>query len=61
MGGIIYGIVWWVLGALILMPFMLGMNQMMFVIGQPQIFSLVGHILFGLVTAFVFLPLAKRE
>ena len=60
-GGIVYGIVWWVLGALIMMPLMLGMSQMVFAVGQPQIFSLVGHILFGLVTAFVFIPLAKRS
>jgi len=60
-GGIVYGIVWWVLGALILMPLMLGMTQMVFAIGQPQLFSLVGHIIFGVVTALVFIQLAKRN
>ena len=60
-GGIIYGIVWWVLGSLVMMPLMLGMTQMVFQIGQPQLFSLVGHIIFGVVTALVFIPLAKRN
>lgn len=59
-GGIINGIVWWVLGALVLMPLMLGMSQMVFVIGQAQWMSLLGHIIYGLVTSFVFIPLVKR-
>lgn len=59
-GGIINGVVWWVLGALVLMPMMLGMSQMVFVIGQAQWMSLLGHIIYGLVTSFVFLPLVKR-
>jgi hypothetical protein len=59
-GGLINGVVWWVLGALIFMPLILGMNEMVFVIGQPQWMSLVGHILYGLVTALVFTALARR-
>jgi uncharacterized membrane protein YagU involved in acid resistance len=59
-GGVINGVVWWVLGALILMPLLLGMNEMVFVIGQAQWMSLVGHILYGLVTALVFTALARR-
>jgi hypothetical protein len=59
-GGIINGIVWWVLGALVLMPLFLGMSQMVFMIGQAQWMSLLGHIIYGLVTAFVFIPLVKR-
>ncbi len=58
--GIAYGIVWWVLGALVLMPVLLGMPQMVFSIGTPQWFSLMGHIIFGLVTALAFLPLYRR-
>jgi uncharacterized membrane protein YagU involved in acid resistance len=50
MGGSIYGIVWWVLGALLLMPLMLGMGQMVFVLGGPQWKSLLGHVVFGAVT-----------
>ena len=58
--GILNGIVWWVLGALILMPLMLGMTEMIFAIGQAQWLSLIGHIIFGLVTAFAFTPLSQR-
>jgi uncharacterized membrane protein YagU involved in acid resistance len=58
--GIVNGVVWWVLGALLLMPLMLGMSQMIFVIEQPQWLSLMGHILYGVVTALVFVPLSRR-
>lgn len=58
--GTLNGIVWWVLGALILMPLMLGMNDMVFHIGADQWFSLMGHVIFGLVAAFAFAPLSKR-
>jgi uncharacterized membrane protein YagU involved in acid resistance len=58
--GAVYGIIWWVLGALILMPLMLGMPQMVFVIEQPQIMSLLGHVIYGVITALLFVPLSKR-
>ena len=60
-GGIVNGVVWWLLGALTLMPLFLGMTQMVFVIGTDQWLSLMGHILYGLVTAFIFVALAKRN
>jgi Na+(H+)/acetate symporter ActP len=49
-----------VLGALVLMPLMLGMSQMVFVIGGDQWLSLMGHIIYGLVTAFLLIPLRNR-
>ena len=58
--GALYGAAWWVLGALVLMPLMLGMTQMVFVIGGPQIMSLVGHIVYGVITGVVFVPLSNR-
>lgn len=58
--GAVNGVIWWVLGALILMPLMLGMTQMIFQIGQPQWYSLMGHLIFGVVTGLLFLPLSKR-
>jgi uncharacterized membrane protein YagU involved in acid resistance len=60
LGGIAYGVIWWVLGALIMMPLMLGMNQMVLVIGTDQWLSLAGHMVYGVVTALVFIPLVKR-
>lgn len=58
-GGGVYGIIWWVLGALMMMPLMLGMTQMVFVIGGPQWMSLIGHIIYGLVTGALFVPLSR--
>ncbi len=49
-----------VLGALILMPIGLGMINLIFVIGQTQWLSLMGHVIYSLITAYVFIPLAKR-
>lgn len=43
------------------MPLMLGMSQMVFAIGQEQWLSLMGRIIYGLVTAFVFIPLVRRN
>lgn len=60
LGGVVNGVVWWVLGALILMPLGLGMAQMVLVVGPDQWMSLMGHVLYGLITAFVFIPLSKR-
>ena len=42
------------------MPILLGMSQMVFVIEQPQIMSLMGHVIYGVVTALLFVPLSKR-
>lgn len=58
--GVAYGVVWWILGALFLMPLLLGMNEMIFAIGQDQWMSLMGHLLYGIITAIIFVPLVKR-
>jgi uncharacterized membrane protein YagU involved in acid resistance len=60
LGGLIYGVIWWVLGALVLMPALLGMFEMIFVIGQMQWMSLLGHIIFGEVLALAFVWLQRR-
>jgi hypothetical protein len=60
LAGIVYGVIWWVLGALILMPALLGMFQNIFVVGQMQWMSLMGHIIFGVVLALSFLWLYRR-
>lgn len=58
--GVVNGIVWWILGALILMPLLLGMAPMILVIEMPQVFSLMGHLMYGIVTALLFIPLSER-
>lgn len=59
--GVIYGIVWWVLGALVLMPIMLGMNNMVLQIGNDQWMSLIGHIIFGVILTMVYKMQATRS
>ncbi len=58
--GAIYGVIIWVVGALIMMPLMLGMNEMVLQIGQAQWMSLIGHLIFGLVTGGIFVWLNQR-
>jgi hypothetical protein len=60
LAGVVYGVIWWVLGALVLMPALLGMFQNIFVVGQMQWMSLLGHIIFGEVLALSFLWLYRR-
>ncbi len=58
--GIVYGVIWWVLGALIMMPLMLGMSEMVFQIGDMQWMSLIGHVIFGIITAGFFTLIQRR-
>ena len=45
--GAAYGVGAWVVGALLIMPLWMGMPP--FMLGEPQLMSLVGHLLFGVV------------
>ncbi len=62
--GALYGVFWWVLGALILMPILLGMAAFAPLTMAPMrpvaIGSLVGHLLFGLILGGVFARLYRR-
>lgn len=51
--GIVYGLFWWAVGGLILMPMLLGQSQMILMIGPIQWISFAGHLLYGLITAIV--------
>ncbi len=57
--GMVYGIVWWVVGALLLMPLRMGMDP--FVLNPMAWQSLMGHLLFGLVLGLVYAALARRQ
>ena len=59
-GGIVNGVAWWVLGALVLMPLLLGMTEMVFRLGRPQWISLAGHLIYGVVTALLYNSLIQR-
>ncbi|MGF1647065.1 MAG: hypothetical protein ACFCVF_09125 [Kineosporiaceae bacterium] len=56
--GAAYGLVWWVLGPLLLMPAAMGMP--VFTVDGVAVQSLVGHIVFGLVLGAVVAVLAGR-
>lgn len=46
-----YGLVWWVVGALLLMPARMGMP--VFDVGEMQVQSLMGHVVFGVALGLV--------
>ncbi|WP_160050422.1 hypothetical protein [Nocardiopsis sp. FR4] len=57
--GLAYGLAWWVLGGLVLMPAALGMP--LFPMDQAAMMSLMGHLVYGLVAALVLYALSRRE
>ncbi|MEX2586726.1 MAG: hypothetical protein WD602_01860 [Actinomycetota bacterium] len=56
--GVVYGAVWWVLGALTIMPARLGMQQ--FMLNEMTLQSLMGHLMYGLVLGIVFALVGPR-
>jgi hypothetical protein len=62
--GAVYGVGWWVLGGLVLMPVMLGMAPFAPVMIAPMrpvaLGSLVGHLVYGLILGGVF-PILSRS
>lgn len=60
--GLAYGVIWWVLGPLILMPLMLGMGlQFGAAFTPPMLMSLVGHLAYGLITGLVYVGYAHTR
>lgn len=55
--GLLYGAFWWVLGALLIMPLMLGMP--VFAINTAALMSLMGHLLYGLILGVVAVRVLK--
>lgn len=60
--GALYGVIWWVLGALILMPVFLGMPpfaplKMMMPVAMG---SLVGHLVYGVILGLLFVWLRRK-
>ena len=56
--GLIYGVVLWIIGPLLIMPLMLGMPVFSFT--MTVAFSFMGHLLYGIVLALVAVWLRKR-
>lgn len=60
-GGLVYGFVWWILGPLLIMPMLMGMGPQLSAAGMSAAMpSLVGHLIFGAVTALAWDWLARR-
>jgi uncharacterized membrane protein YagU involved in acid resistance len=57
--GLAYGLVWWVVGGLLVMPARLGMD--VFVLDTTAWRSLAGHLAYGLALGVVYAALARRE
>ena len=56
--GMGYGVVWWVLGALLIMPARLGMD--VFVLNTTAWQSLMGHLIYGLILGVVYAVVRPR-
>lgn len=56
--GVAYGLVWWILGPLLIMPAVMGMS--LFTINQGTLMSLVGHLLYGAITGVVAALVVQR-
>jgi xanthosine utilization system XapX-like protein len=56
--GLGYGVVWWVLGGLLIMPARLGMG--VFTFNTMAWLSLLGHLVYGLAVGIVFALLSRR-
>ncbi len=49
-GGLIYGVIWWIVGGLIIMPAIAGGEMLQISLTDPSLF---GHIIYGHVLAFL--------
>lgn len=56
--GLAWGLLWWVLGALLIMPAVLGMPVLQ--LGTMAWQSLMGHLLFGVVLGLVYVQATRR-
>jgi hypothetical protein len=61
--GLLYGVFWWVLGASIIMPILLGSTpQLSAMLSTGSLWSLAGHLVYGLFTGLIvaFMTLSKN-
>ena len=59
--GIVYGMVWWVLGPLVIMPAMMGMGpQFGTAFSVSSLMSLMGHMIYGAVTGLGYAWFIRR-
>ena len=59
--GAVYGFAWWMLGPLLIMPTLMGMGPQFGMAYAPMnVMSLLGHLIYGIVTGLVYPLLARR-
>ena len=59
--GLFFGLIWWVLGPIVLMPMMMGMGlQFAAAFTSPMLMSLMGHLLYGALTGLGFAWYSQR-
>jgi hypothetical protein len=59
--GAAYGFIWWILGPLLIMPTWMGMGPMFaMALETVNLMSLVGHVLYGVVTGVAYRFIATR-
>lgn len=56
--GAVYGAIWWVLGALLIMP--AAMDMPIFAVGATQLQSLMGHLIYGLALGIAFQAVLRQ-
>lgn len=60
--GLVYGLVWWFLGPLLIMPIWLGMGAQLSTQGmQMALPSLWGHLMYGFILGLIYPMFAKSE
>jgi uncharacterized membrane protein YagU involved in acid resistance len=60
LAGLVFGIVLWFLFPFILMPMMMGNSEMAFKFMTDSMMSLIGHMVYGIITGFIYTKMAKR-
>ncbi|MCL5999688.1 MAG: DUF1440 domain-containing protein [Chloroflexi bacterium] len=59
--GLIYGIAWWILGPMVIMPTMMGMGpQFAAALSGPMLMSLMGHMVYGILAGLGYAWYALR-
>ena len=60
--GLLYGVIWWFLGPLVIMPVWLGMGLQLSAAGMTMALpSLWGHLVFGFILGLIYPMFAKKE
>lgn len=60
--GMIHGMIWWILGALTIMPLMLGMGvQYSNAFEKMNMMSLMGHMIYGIILGVVYFSMTRSK